>query len=131
MRKKLTVSLDAEVYEALYAVVGRGNISKFIENLVRPRVIPVDMSELEADYRAMAEEEARLGHALYENEAWEEWKEWYGPNGSLSDDDAEDEQVIRVPGSFNRHSERSEGSKILAISDVSLTGILDSSLRSE
>ncbi len=91
MRKKLTVSLDAEVYDALYDVVGRGNISKFIENLVRPRVIPVDMSELEADYRAKAEEEARLGHALYENEAWEEWKEWYGPNGSLSDADSENE----------------------------------------
>ncbi len=81
MRKRLTISLNEEVYEALYSVVGRGNISRFIENLVRPHVVPIDTTEIAESYRQKAEEEARLGDALYDNEEWEEWDEWYGPNG--------------------------------------------------
>jgi hypothetical protein len=56
MQKKLTITLDEEVYDGLYAVVGPRRISRFIEDLVRPYVIP---SELEAAYQQMAQEEER------------------------------------------------------------------------
>ena len=61
MHKKLTVTLDEQVYEALRKVVGRGSISQFIEDLVRPHVMDLD---LEAAYRAMAQDEARESEAL-------------------------------------------------------------------
>ena len=51
MHKKLTITLDETVYSALHRVVGRGSISRFIEDLVRPHVIDQD---LEAAYREMA-----------------------------------------------------------------------------
>ena len=38
MQKKLTITIDEDVYAGLYRVVGRGKISKFIESLVRPHV---------------------------------------------------------------------------------------------
>ena len=56
MQKKLTITIDEGVYEGLYQVIGRRNISQFIENLIRPHVL---LSELEAGYQAMAEDEAR------------------------------------------------------------------------
>ena len=61
MQKKLTITLDERIYEGLHAVIGRGNISQFIERLVRPYVLDVD---LEAGYRAMAEDEAHEAAAL-------------------------------------------------------------------
>lgn len=61
MHKKLTVTLDEQVYEALHKVIGRGSISQFIEDLVRPHVMDLD---LEAGYRAMAQDEARESEAL-------------------------------------------------------------------
>ena len=36
MQKKLTITIDVEVYEGLYATVGPRHISHFIEELVRP-----------------------------------------------------------------------------------------------
>ena len=56
MRKKLTISIDEQVYEGLHSVVGRRHISQFIESLVRPHVIGAD---LEAAYRRMARDEDR------------------------------------------------------------------------
>nr|NIO71365.1 addiction module antitoxin [Anaerolineae bacterium] len=38
MQKKLTITIDEQVYEGLHAVIGRGRISRFIEDLVRPYV---------------------------------------------------------------------------------------------
>ena len=61
MHKKLTITIDEEVYDRLYAVVGRRRISRFIENLVRPHVI---LRELEAAYRQMAEDEEREARAM-------------------------------------------------------------------
>lgn len=61
MHKKLTITIEEQVYQALHRVVGRRNISRFIETLVRPHVITKD---LEAGYRRMAEDEAREGEAL-------------------------------------------------------------------
>jgi mRNA interferase MazF len=52
MQKKLTITIDEHVYKGLHTVVGRGIISQFIESLVRPHVIAVD---LENGYKQMAE----------------------------------------------------------------------------
>ena len=61
MQKKLTITVDQQVYEGLHRVIGRRNISQFIESLVRPHVIS---TELEAAYRQMAKEEDREALAL-------------------------------------------------------------------
>lgn len=65
MQRKLTITLDAEIYDGLYQVIGRRKISRFIEDLVRPHVL---LHELEAGYAAMAADEAREAEAL----AWSE-----------------------------------------------------------
>ena len=61
MQKKLTITLDEQVYVGLHKVVGRRNISQFIEDLVRPHVVG---AELEDAYRAMAADEEREAEAL-------------------------------------------------------------------
>jgi len=61
MQKKLTITLDERVYRGLHQVVGRRNISQFIEHLVRPHVTPPD---LDAAYCEMAKDEAREAEAL-------------------------------------------------------------------
>ena len=61
MQRKLTITVDERVYEGLHRVIGRGNISGFIESLVRPHVVGAD---LEAAYREMAEDEEREAEAL-------------------------------------------------------------------
>ncbi len=43
MHKKLTISIDEQVYEGLYKVIGKGAISQFIEDLVRPYVMNDDL----------------------------------------------------------------------------------------
>ncbi|WP_204151941.1 addiction module antitoxin [Leptolyngbya sp. CCY15150] len=65
MHKKLTISIDEQVYDGLYAVVGKGGISQFIEDLLRPYVIK---DELDAAYKLMAEDQERETEAL----AWSE-----------------------------------------------------------
>ena len=65
MHRKLTISVDEQVYLGLHQVVGRHHISQFIESLVRPHVVRPD---LVAGYRAMAADEAREKEAL-------EWSE--------------------------------------------------------
>jgi hypothetical protein len=61
MQKKLTITLDDQVYEGLYTVIGQGNISRFIESLVRPHVIGTNLDEA---YRQMAQDETRETQAL-------------------------------------------------------------------
>ena len=61
MQKKLTITIDEKVYRGLHEVVGRGRISRFIEELVRPHVLYLD---LEAAYREMAQDEERESEAL-------------------------------------------------------------------
>lgn len=63
MPKKLTITLDDNVYDALYRTVGRRQISQFIQRLVRPYVMDLDDA-----YAAMAADEAREADAL----AWSE-----------------------------------------------------------
>ncbi|MDQ3652804.1 MAG: addiction module antitoxin [Acidobacteriota bacterium] len=61
MQKKLTITIDEQVYEGLHSVVGRRRISQFIESLIRPHVLN---QGLEAGYQQMAEDEAREAEAL-------------------------------------------------------------------
>lgn len=56
MQKKLTVTIDEEVYEGLRKTIGPRKISKFIEELVRPYVIHPD---LESAYAEMAKDKKR------------------------------------------------------------------------
>ena len=55
MQRKLTITVSDEVYRGLYHHVGRGEISHFIENLVRPHLIT--KSSLEDEYREAARDE--------------------------------------------------------------------------
>ena len=66
MQKKLTITVDEHIYNGLHQVVGRGRISRFIKDLVRPHVM--DRS-LEAGYEAMGQDEARETEALEWSEA--------------------------------------------------------------
>ena len=61
MQKKLTLTVDVEVYEGLRKTIGPRKISKFIEDLVRPHVIHPD---LDIAYAEMAKDRAREKVAL-------------------------------------------------------------------
>ncbi len=61
MQKKLTITVDEEVYAGLHKVIGPRRISRFIEDLVRPHVIKM---KLESAYKRMAQDEARETQAL-------------------------------------------------------------------
>ena len=61
MQKKLTITLDEEVYVGLRKTIGPGKISKFIEDLVRPHVV---RPNLELAYSQMAEDTEREAEAL-------------------------------------------------------------------
>lgn len=61
MQKKLTITLDEQVYQGLHRVIGRRRISRFIESVVRPHVMAEDLA---AAYREMAADEAREAEAL-------------------------------------------------------------------
>jgi predicted CopG family antitoxin len=74
MTKKLTITVDDEVYEGLHNVVGRRRISRFLNDLARPHVL---RSELTEGYRAMAADEAREREAV-------EWIE--GLTGDIADE---------------------------------------------
>jgi predicted CopG family antitoxin len=66
MQKKLTITLDEKIYQGLHKIVGRGNISQFIERLVRPHILNQDLYEA---YQQMAQDEARESEALEWSEA--------------------------------------------------------------
>jgi predicted CopG family antitoxin len=61
MQKKLTVTIDEEVYNGLREVIGPRKISRFIEDLVRPHVTKKDIY---AAYKEMAADEVRESEAL-------------------------------------------------------------------
>jgi hypothetical protein len=56
MQKRLTITVYAEVYDGLHAVVGRRRISRFLSDLARPHVVGKDLG---AGYASMAADEAR------------------------------------------------------------------------
>jgi uncharacterized Rossmann fold enzyme len=74
VQRKLTITLDDKVVSGLYQVVGRQQISRFIEALVRPHVVTTD---LDAAYREMAANEREESEAL-------EWAE--GMVGDIADE---------------------------------------------
>lgn len=61
MQKKLTITIDEKVYTGLHQVIGRGHISRFIEDLIRPHVMD---QNLEAAYEQMGQDEVREVEAL-------------------------------------------------------------------
>jgi predicted CopG family antitoxin len=61
MQKKLTVTVDEEVYVGLYKNIGARKISKFIEELVKPHVL---RPNLESAYAEMARDRKREKEAL-------------------------------------------------------------------
>jgi predicted CopG family antitoxin len=74
VQKKLTITIDEQVYKGLYTVIGPRRISRFIEELVRPYVM---LPDLEAAYEQMAQDEEREAEAL-------EWAE--ATVGDVSDE---------------------------------------------
>jgi len=66
MQKRMTISIDENVYDGLVRVVGRRKISRFLEDLARPHVVGED---LESAYRAMAADNVREAAALEWSEA--------------------------------------------------------------
>ncbi|MFN7685077.1 MAG: addiction module antitoxin [Oligoflexia bacterium] len=56
MHKKLTITVDEQVYRGLRRKIGPRRISQFIEDLVRPHVVSEDLA---AAYSDMAKEEQR------------------------------------------------------------------------
>jgi hypothetical protein len=66
MPKKLTITVDAEVYDGLHSVIGPRRISRFLNDLARPHVVGQDLS---AGYAAMAADEAREKEATVWTEA--------------------------------------------------------------
>jgi hypothetical protein len=60
MPKKLTITVDAEVYDGLHSVIGRRRISRFLNDLARPHVVGRDLA---AGYAAMAADAAREAEA--------------------------------------------------------------------
>ena len=56
MKRKLTLTVDREVYDGLRERIGVGRISSFIENLLRPHVVK---SMLESGYARMAQDKER------------------------------------------------------------------------
>ncbi len=75
MQKKLTVTIDEEVYNGLREVIGPRKISRFIEDLVRPHVLKKDMY---AAYKEMAADQVRESEAL-------DWAE--GTFGDVNDEE--------------------------------------------
>jgi predicted CopG family antitoxin len=61
MHKKMTITIDEEVYDALYRVIGKGKISQFLENLARPHVLKEDLTSA---YQAMAADLEREREAM-------------------------------------------------------------------
>ena len=71
MRKKLTLTVDEQVYEGLYRVAGRRNTSSFIESIIRPYLV---YDDLNAGYRRMAADAEREAAAVKWAEGTsEEW----------------------------------------------------------
>lgn len=60
MHKKMTISLDEQVYDGLYRTIGKRRMSQFIEDLLRPHVLD---NALDAGYQAMAADPSREAEA--------------------------------------------------------------------
>ena len=56
MQKKLTITIDEEVYEGLHKTIGPRKISRYIQEIVRPHVV---RPNLESAYAEMAKDKER------------------------------------------------------------------------
>ena len=56
MQKKLTITIDEEVYEGLHKHIGPRKISRYIQEIVRPHVV---RPNLESAYAEMAKDKKR------------------------------------------------------------------------
>lgn len=65
MPKKLTITVDVDVYNGLHSVIGRRRISRFLNDLARAHLTGRNFA---AGYAAMAADEVREAEA----EAWSE-----------------------------------------------------------
>jgi len=65
MQKKLTITVDEEVYDGLHRIVGARKISRFVEDLVRPHLA---LNAMEAGYARMAAD----AHREQEASEWAE-----------------------------------------------------------
>jgi hypothetical protein len=61
MKKKLTITIDEEVYKGLRKYIGPRKISRFVQEIVRPHVIRPDY---ESAYSEMAKDKNRENEAL-------------------------------------------------------------------
>jgi hypothetical protein len=61
VRKKLTITVDEEVYDGLHQVVGRRHISRFLNDFAKPHVVD---EALEEGNRAMAADEEHEREAM-------------------------------------------------------------------
>lgn len=61
MQKKLTLTVDEEIYEGLRKNIGPRKISKFIQEIVRPHVV---RPNLDSAYAEMARDHKREKEAL-------------------------------------------------------------------
>jgi predicted CopG family antitoxin len=66
MQKRMTISIDEAVYDGLVRVVGRRNMSRFLEDLARPHVVKETLDEA---YAALVLDREREAEALAWNEA--------------------------------------------------------------
>jgi hypothetical protein len=51
MHKRMSITIDEEVYDGLYRLVGRRRMSQFIEDVLRPHVTDAALKD---GYQAMA-----------------------------------------------------------------------------
>lgn len=61
MHKRMTISINEDVHEALLRVIGRGKISQFLEGLAKPYVLK---DNLLLAYQEMASDTQREKEAL-------------------------------------------------------------------
>jgi predicted CopG family antitoxin len=61
MQKKLTITIDEEVYEGLHKTIGPRKISRYIQEIVRPHVV---RPNLESAYAEMAKDKKREKEAV-------------------------------------------------------------------
>ena len=57
MQRRLTISMDEDVYNGLFRVIGRGKVGHFLQELARPLVL--ENPDLDEGYRAMAADRER------------------------------------------------------------------------
>jgi predicted CopG family antitoxin len=57
MSKKLTITIEDEVYEGLHKIVGQRRISRFLNDLARPHVTRRELAQANRDMAADEERE--------------------------------------------------------------------------